>query len=122
MRGQEVLLIRRKNNGWWDVPGGRQEADERPEGTARRELQEETGLSVSHLHKLGIWQHQHIYPDGNVVDWTTHVSTAQYMGGECRPSDDAKEIRWWPLNALPTEVAEVTSRYFGALCHEFERL
>lgn len=115
LQGQEVLLIRRRDNGLWDVPGGGKHLLEAPAQTARRELSEETGLSVGPLRELGIWQHRHTYPDGNVVDWTTHVFTAAYTGGAAQAQDDAAEVQWWPLDNLPTALSEVTQSYLTAL-------
>lgn len=111
----KVLLIRRGDDGLWDVPGGGSESGEAPEDTARRELREETGLRVGILKSLGVFQHQYSYPDGNSVDWTTHVFTAAYSSGEAQADDDAYEARWWPLQALPQVISETTISYFAAL-------
>ena len=116
--GGEVLLIRRGDNGRWDIPGGGKHWWESPARAARRELREETGLRVGPLTRLGVWRgpaHRHIYPDGNVVDWTTHVFVAAYVGGEVRAGDDAAQARWWPLAALPADVSGATAAYFAAL-------
>lgn len=113
--GGDVLLIRRSDTGRWDVPGGGADARELPEDTARRELREETGLTVGALRVLGVFPHQHTYPDGKVVAWETHVFTADFSGGEPRASDDAAQVRWWPLAALPDDVSEATRAYFAAL-------
>ena len=115
LQGRTVLLIRRRDNGLWDVPGGGKHLLETPAQAARRELNEETGLSVGPLQKLGIWQHRHTYPDGNVVDWTTHVFTAAYLGGTAQAQDDAAEVQWWPLDKLPTCLSGVTQSYLAAL-------
>ncbi|UBV42138.1 NUDIX domain-containing protein [Deinococcus taeanensis] len=115
LRDGSVLLVRCRDNGRWDVPGGGAGTGETPEVTARRELREETGLSVGLLTPLGVYRHRHMYPDGNVVAWETHVFTAAFAGGEVRASDDAAEARWWPRTALPQDVSEVTRAYFTAL-------
>ncbi|MXV21061.1 NUDIX domain-containing protein [Deinococcus xianganensis] len=115
VRGEEVLLVRRGDNALWDVPGGGADAGEMPEDTARRELREETGLSVGPVRALGVFPHRYTYQDGNVVDWETHVFVAGFAGGEVRASYDATEVRWWPLSALPDDVPEATRGYFAAL-------
>ncbi len=51
-----VLMVERARApfaGLWSFPGGRREPGETPEETARRELLEETGLSVGPLVRLG---------------------------------------------------------------------
>ncbi len=115
IRGEEVLLVRRGDNALWDVPGGGADAEESPEDTARRELREETGLSGGALRSLGVFPHRHTYPDGNVVTWETHVFTADFAGRVPRASDDAAELRWWSLSALPGDVSDATRAYFAAL-------
>lgn len=55
-----VLLIRQYRHATgdflWEIPAGRRDGDEAPETTARRELQEETGYTASHVERLtSIW-------------------------------------------------------------------
>ncbi len=55
-RGDEVLLMHRAkepNLGLWVAPGGKVEVDEAPHDTARREVLEETGLTITDLHFRG---------------------------------------------------------------------
>jgi mutator protein MutT len=53
----EVLAARRHTNairgGLWELPGGKIEPGESPEAAARREVEEETGIRVSVVEKLG---------------------------------------------------------------------
>jgi 8-oxo-dGTP pyrophosphatase MutT (NUDIX family) len=43
----------RVNNGKWGLPGGRVDWNEKPEGTAHRELREELGIHVPTLIEVG---------------------------------------------------------------------
>ncbi|GGL84347.1 phosphohydrolase [Deinococcus aerolatus] len=111
----QVLRIRRGDNGLWDVLSGDSESGETLQDTARRELAEETGLSVGVLRSLAVFQHPHTYPDGHVVEWEERVFTAEHPGGEVRAGDDALEAGWAPLNALPCIVSNATASDFAAL-------
>ncbi|MBP5527063.1 MAG: NUDIX hydrolase [Bacteroidales bacterium] len=99
----EVLLVRRGNEpfkGCWALPGGFMEMDETIEHCAVRELMEETGIEVdeSMLSLVGVFSAPGRDPRGRTV-------TAAYLVradvGEAKAGDDAAEVRWWPLNALP---------------------
>lgn len=126
IRDGQVLLVRRSDNGLWDIPGGRVEPGERVEDAALRELREETSLSGGTLTLLGVFsgpEHRHTYPDGNVVDWVTVLFTAHEAQGVAQAGDDAAELRWWPMTELPAEwpaespvdVSAATRTYFAAL-------
>jgi A/G-specific adenine glycosylase len=65
-RGRRLLVQRRPSNGLlgglWELPGGQIERGESPEGAARRELTEETGLTaVGPLRAAGVVAHSYTH-------------------------------------------------------------
>lgn len=114
----EVLLVRRRDNARWDLPGGGVNVGEEIEAAAQRELREETGLTAGSLTLLGVFSgdaHRHTYPDGNQVAWVTVLYLVEQTSGETRAGDDAAQVAWWPLAALPEDVSAATEAYFRAL-------
>jgi 8-oxo-dGTP diphosphatase len=98
-----VLLIRRKKEPFalsWALPGGFVDENERLADAARRELEEETGVTVSDLEQLYTAGDPGRDPRG----WTVSVAyLAQVDPAALRPvaADDADEVGWFPLDALP---------------------
>ena len=99
----EVLLVRRGNEpyrGFWALPGGFMEMDETLEHCAVRELDEETHLKVSEkdIRLIGVYSTPDRDPRGRTVTaaYLVKVDVVNALAG-----DDAAEVRWWPLNALP---------------------
>ena len=92
-------MIRRRDNGLWDVQGGGVEPGEEVSAAARRELREETGLEAGELLQLlGVFSGPdtlHTYPDGNVVAWVTVLYTCRDWQGTPAPADDARELAWF---------------------------
>jgi 8-oxo-dGTP diphosphatase len=122
--GSEVLLVRRGGEpfkGCWALPGGFMEMDETIEHCAVRELEEETGLRFAErdLSLIGVYSAPGRDPRGRTVTAAFRVEsgerraesgeTPQSCGqlplgrGAAEPvaGDDAAEVRWWPLAALP---------------------
>lgn len=104
----EVLLVRRGNDpfkGCWALPGGFMEMDETIEHCAVRELEEETHLKVSEkdLRLIGVYSAPGRDPRGRTVTAAYAVSGKwiEESGKMAVAGDDAAEVRWWPLNALP---------------------
>ncbi len=93
--GRMVLVKRGREpgKGLWAVPGGKVEPGEHLRDAARREVLEETGLSV----EIGdvVWV-------GEVIDDEHHLVLIDFMGtfegGELTAADDADEARWVPLD------------------------
>ena len=100
----ELLLVRRGGEpfkGCWALPGGFMEMDETIEHCAMRELEEETGLKVTEedLRLIGIYSAPGRDPRGRTVTAAYAVMLADNR--QAKAGDDAAEVRWWPLNALP---------------------
>jgi ADP-ribose pyrophosphatase YjhB (NUDIX family) len=109
LEGRSILLSRRARGPWagmWDVPGGIVEWDEEVRDAARRELLEETGLHV----EVGVVYEAH----SNFHDPRQHTVGVWFLGtvidGVMAPDDDVAELRYFPLDALPEEIAFETDR------------
>jgi 8-oxo-dGTP diphosphatase len=98
-RGQgRVLLIKRRNPPeGWALPGGFVDYGESTEDAARREVLEETGVSVLLTELLGVYSQ----PDR---DPRFHCLSVTYVGRSRDPieaGDDAAEVGEFALDALP---------------------
>lgn len=98
LRGDSVLLVRRGRPpalDRWSLPGGGQELGETAEATARRELREETGLSVGELRLAGHVDSLHRDTEGRIqFHYTILDFAARYTGGEASPGDDVSAVAW----------------------------
>jgi 8-oxo-dGTP diphosphatase len=98
-----VLLIRRKHEpfaGTWALPGGFVDDNERLVDAARRELREETGLSLVEMEQLYTAGDPGRDPRG----WTVSVVyLVRVTADELKPvaADDAEALAWFPLDELP---------------------
>ena len=105
----QVLLVRRKYDpraGQWCIPAGFMEAGETPEQSAVRELREETGLIARLTGLFGVYAGF----DDPRVRAVLILYTAERDGGTLVPGDDATEAGWFPLGALPPDIAFAAHR------------
>jgi len=100
-----VLLARRAyepDAGLWDVPGGFLEEGEDPVEGLRRELLEETGLTIEPGDFVGAFTDT--YGDGPGATAVLNlVWEASIAAGEPAPADDVSELRWFPRGGLPLD-------------------
>lgn len=103
--GLSVLLIERgiePYKGCWAFPGGFMQMDEDAESCARRELEEETGLSGVHVEQFGTFSDVNRDPRGRTV---TIAHYALVKKAEVRGADDAAQARWFPIGNVPPPLA-----------------
>ena len=78
----------------YELPAGKLEPDEPPEGTIRRELAEEAGMQASDWQSLGAY-----FSSPGVFTEIIHLYLATGLAPvAARPeADEVFEIEWWPL-------------------------
>lgn len=98
LKGDRVLLVQRGRSplkGYWSLPGGLLETGEHLADAIRREVMEETGLTVKPLAVVEVFER--IMRDGEgkaeyhyvLVDYLCKVT-----GGELQAADDARGAEW----------------------------
>ena len=99
-RQGQILLIRRKDNGLWAMPGGMIEIGEHAALAAERELWEETGLRGKASSMLGLF-------DSRFWNCTSkrqiylHVFEVAVPAGEPAISNETLDVRFFDPNHLP---------------------
>jgi 8-oxo-dGTP pyrophosphatase MutT (NUDIX family) len=100
-----VLLQRRSDNGYWNLPGGRIELGESASAACVREVKEETGLDVEVVRLIGVYSDPAIttitYPDGNVVQYIVNLFECRVNGGQLRHDEESLELGWFDPKELP---------------------
>ena len=100
----EILLVRRRfapKLGLWSLPSGFMDFGERQIDALAREVAEETGLTLTSASLLSV--------EDASEDPRTHALLIAFIAhewsGEPRPGDDASEIEWFSIDALPADMA-----------------
>ena len=96
--GHKMLLIRRVDNDHWAAPGGYMESGESLTEACKREVLEETGLSVEIQGLLGVYTSPNLlleYPDGNKWQLVVLHFMAKLIDGELTLSDETSDIKYF---------------------------
>ena len=100
-----VLLARRAHEpdaGLWDTPGGFLEEGEDPLDGLRRELLEETGLTVETGEFVGAFVDT--YGEGDDARSVLNLAwKATVVDGVEAPADDVSELRWFARDTRPPD-------------------
>ncbi|HZU60605.1 MAG TPA: NUDIX domain-containing protein [Solirubrobacteraceae bacterium] len=110
--GEDVLLVRHTYGPRaWELPGGGTRGDEEPVATARREMNEELGITIDDWTRRG----------ETVVDLGHHRDRVQFFTAEL-PAPEIKlnraelsEARWFPRGQLPPDLGRYARAIIASL-------
>lgn len=100
---KEILLLRRKDNGKWTMPGGTLEFGESLTSCALREVKEECGLDVEIKDIVGTYTDPNIivaYSDGEVRQEFTIVYYGEVKNFEIQLDEESSAYQWISLDAI----------------------
>lgn len=104
----EILLVRRTDMPLWSLPVGVVEVGESVTAGLKREVMEETGLTVVSAEPMALFSgpgQRLQYPNGDIVQSTTTVFLVRQWKGEPRPDNvETSDVRFFPTDALPDDV------------------
>ncbi len=108
IKRNQVLLQRRKDNGLWGLPGGSLEPGESLEEAARREVWEETGLSIGQLSLFQVYSGKeqfYQYPNGDqIYDVCSAYLTRDFQGELHAEAEEVLELRFFDFDHLPEDL------------------
>ena len=111
LRDGKLLLYRRVNPpeaGHWNIVGGKVDHMEPSETAARREAEEETGLSIGAIEFVALTEQ---IIDADRQHWISMLYKTGDISGEpvLTEPDKLSEFGWFDLDALPTPLSAFTS-------------
>jgi ADP-ribose pyrophosphatase YjhB (NUDIX family) len=116
-RGDDLLLVRRSDNGAWTPVTGIVDPGEEPAVAAVREVLEEADV-VAHPEHLA-WVHtipMVTYPNGDQSQYLDLTFLMRYESGEPHPADgENTDARWFAPYELPEMSEEMRARIRHAL-------
>jgi 8-oxo-dGTP pyrophosphatase MutT (NUDIX family) len=103
-----LLLQHRIESQTWDFPGGFMELGETTEETARREVREETGLTIGELTLIKVFSGKEYFyecPNGDQVFPVCPVYvTYDAHGTLCPDGREGSDVKFFPVDQLPSEM------------------
>lgn len=104
----QVLMEQRSDNNCWCFPGGSIEPGEKVEEAARREVFEETGLTVNRLDIFDVFSGEelhYIYPNQDEVYVVDIVFTSSDFQGDIILNNESKRVKFFDLDKIPLEIS-----------------
>lgn len=105
---KDEILLQKRHNGSWSLPGGLMDLGESFEEVAKREVYEETGLVVENLHLLNVYSGEQYYlkaPNGDELYSATAVYYTKDYNGEIKIDyNESVDLKYFPLNQLPKGI------------------
>ncbi|GMA33346.1 NUDIX hydrolase [Litorihabitans aurantiacus] len=124
LRGREVLLVRRADNGAWTPVTGIVDPGEEPAVAAVREVLEEADVvaTAQRLASVAVTE-EVVYDNGDRTQYLDLTFRCDFVSGRPHPADgENTEARWCDVDDLPPMTERMRSRIADALPERGEAL
>lgn len=114
----QILLVKRKDNDLWCMPGGFMELGEQVRDAVLREVKEETGLTAEIIRMTGVYSHPNdsLYIHlGSQYQIVALVFLGRVVEGEFEENPETYGFRFFDIDSLPPLVESHRQRIADAL-------
>ncbi|MDD2971627.1 MAG: NUDIX hydrolase [Lachnospiraceae bacterium] len=115
---KQILLQRRSDMDLWGNPGGSMELGETLEETMRREVLEETGLSVQNPTFLTLLsgESEHVlYPNGDETYYVNAIYLVTEYTGNLTKDEESRDLKFFDLDQMPENRTKTLERILELL-------
>jgi 8-oxo-dGTP pyrophosphatase MutT (NUDIX family) len=106
----DEVLLQKRHDGYWGLPGGLMDLGESFEEVAKREVLEETGLVLENLKLLNVYSGSKYYlkvPNGDELYSVTAVYYTRDARGELNIDySESEKMQYFSMNHLPKELTD----------------
>lgn len=114
--GGKLLCVRKSADHRWIIPGGKIEEGESEPGALMREVREELACDIDRMHWLGAVIGPSPDVRGVTEDGCAEVRVWRgEIVGEPKPSQEIKQLGWFPLDSEGDEFTSATLWTMGQL-------
>ncbi len=109
-RSHVLLTLHAKARAWFHMGGHCEPADTTLAGAALREAEEESGIDGLALDPVPVQLDRHEVPfcgGGAVRHLDVRFLASAPAGAEHAVSEESLDVRWWPVEGLPPEAADL---------------
>ena len=119
-RDDQLLLVRRSDNGSWSPVTGIMDPGEEPADSAAREALEETGVEIRVDRLAAVSSGIAVtHVNGDRAIYLDIAFACSWVSGDPYVADDESvEVRWWPIDGLPDLKPMLLERIDAALSDE----
>ncbi len=119
-RDDQVLLVRRSDNGIWSPVTGIMDPGEEPAACAVRETFEETGVAIRVDRLAAVTSGIEVtHANGDQAIYLDLAFACTWVSGDPYVADDESvDVGWWPITGLPSMKPVLLERIEAALSEE----
>ena len=122
---KQLLLQKRRDNGFWSYPGGSMELGESFEECAKREVLEETGLEcleLTYFTNMSGEKMHYVYPNGDEVYIAEIVFICDKYKGDLKIQEsEVLEQCFFDLDKLPDNISPINEEVIQLAANQINK-